>query len=141
MNRVDHERDERAANKQPRAAAGAALMKQTGRRNAMTTPAEHDTDGRFPPGVCGNPQGRPRGSRNRASILVEDLLGVRAQALAEKAIEIALGGDVLALRLCLERLLPARREGQMVSSYRRPRRRTTSRRASVRWSRRSPTAN
>jgi hypothetical protein len=67
-------------------------------------------DGRFRPGVSGNPHGRPQGSRDRASVLAEQLLDGRAQALAEKAVELALGGDVTALRLCLERLLPVRRE-------------------------------
>src|SRR5262249_29994335 len=33
-----------------------------------------------------------------------------AEALTRKAIELALGGDVNALRLCMERLLPPRRD-------------------------------
>jgi len=67
-------------------------------------------DGRFRPGVSGNPHGRPQGSRDRASVLAEQLLDGRAQALTEKAVELALAGDVTALRLCLERLLPVPRE-------------------------------
>jgi hypothetical protein len=43
-------------------------------------------------------------------VLAEQLLDGRAQALAEKAVELALSGDVTALRLCLERLVPVRRE-------------------------------
>jgi hypothetical protein len=43
-------------------------------------------------------------------MLAEALLDGRVEALTEKAVEMALAGDVTALRLCLERLLPVRRE-------------------------------
>jgi len=72
--------------------------------------AGRGTSGRFPAGVSGNPAGRPQGSRHRASVLAEGLLDGRVEALTEKAVEMALAGDVTALRLCLERLLPVRRE-------------------------------
>jgi hypothetical protein len=71
---------------------------------------ERGDNGQFLPGAVGNPKGRPLGSRNRASLLMEDLLDGRAQALTEKAIEKALAGDVFALRLCLDRMMPVRRE-------------------------------
>ena len=41
---------------------------------------------------------------------VEEILDGEADALARKAIELALGGDTVALRLCLERIAPAKRE-------------------------------
>ncbi len=71
-------------------------------------------DGRFLPGASGNRRGRPLGSRNRASLMVEQLLEERAQALGEKAVEMTLAGDSRALRLCLERLLPAQRERHLL---------------------------
>ncbi len=77
-------------------------------------PAGRGPDGRFLPGASGNRRGRPLGSSNRASLMVEQLLEDRAQALAEKVIEMALAGDGLALRLCLERLLPARKERHLL---------------------------
>ncbi len=66
--------------------------------------------GRFPKGTSGNPAGRPKGARHQATLAAEALLDGEAEALARKAVEIALAGDVTALRLCLERLLPPRRE-------------------------------
>jgi Family of unknown function (DUF5681) len=66
--------------------------------------------GRFAKGVSGNPNGRPRGSRNKASLLAETLLEGQAEKLIEKAIELALQGNVAALRCLIERLLPAKRE-------------------------------
>ncbi len=67
-------------------------------------------DGRFKRGVSGNPAGRPAGARNRASLAAEALLADEAEALTRKAVELALGGDLTALRLCLERILPPVRE-------------------------------
>jgi hypothetical protein len=64
----------------------------------------------FKPGQSGNPDGRPKGARNRATVAAERLLDGEAEALSRKAIELALKGDVAALRLCLDRILPARRD-------------------------------
>ena len=64
----------------------------------------------FQPGQSGNPAGKPKGARNRATLAAEALLDGEATALTRKAIELALAGDSTALRLCLERLLPARKE-------------------------------
>jgi len=62
--------------------------------------------GRWPKGVSGNVAGRPPGSRNKAALAVEELLNGQAEALTQKLIELALGGNMAALRLCHERLLP-----------------------------------
>ena len=64
----------------------------------------------FRPGQSGNPAGRPKGARNRATLAAEALLEGEAEALTRKAIELALAGDPLALRLCLERIVPPRKE-------------------------------
>ena len=66
-------------------------------------------EGRFKPGQCGNPAGRRPGSRNKATESAELLLEGEAEALTRKAVELALGGDPVALRLCLDRLIPPRR--------------------------------
>jgi hypothetical protein len=64
----------------------------------------------FKPGQSGNPAGKKPGTRNRATRALEELLDGEAEALTRKAIELALGGDMPALRLCLDRILPARRD-------------------------------
>jgi hypothetical protein len=66
--------------------------------------------GRFRKGQSGNPAGRPRGSRNSATLAVETLLSGEAERLTRKCIELALSGDTTALRLALERLCPPRRD-------------------------------
>src|SRR6266404_9560943 len=60
----------------------------------------------FQKGKSGNPAGRRRGCRNRATLAAEVLLEGEAEALTRKAIELALEGDTTALRLCLERIVP-----------------------------------
>lgn len=64
---------------------------------------------RFRPGQSGNPKGRPAGSRNRVTIAMEKLLDKDGKAITLKAIELAKAGDTVALRLCLERLIPPRK--------------------------------
>ena len=66
--------------------------------------------GRFRPGRSGNPAGRPKGSRNAATLAAEALLAGEAERLTRKAIEMALDGDVVALRICLDKILPARKD-------------------------------
>lgn len=64
-----------------------------------------DQAGRF---TAGNP-GRPRGARHKATLAAMALLDGEAEALTRAAIEQALAGDTVALRLCLERVAPARK--------------------------------
>ena len=66
--------------------------------------------GRFEKGRSGNPRGRPLGSRNSATLAAEALLEGEAEKLTRKCIELAMDGDTVALRLCLERIYPARRD-------------------------------
>ena len=61
-----------------------------------------DTRGKFRPG---NP-GRPKGARHKTTLAIEALLDGQAERLTEKAIQMALAGDVTAMRLCLDRLAP-----------------------------------
>ncbi|KRR06203.1 hypothetical protein CQ12_11495 [Bradyrhizobium jicamae] len=64
----------------------------------------------FQKGQSGNPEGRPKGSRNATTLALEALLDGQATALTQKAIDLALTGDIPALRLCLDRILPPRKD-------------------------------
>ena len=64
----------------------------------------------FEKGRSGNPGGRRRGSRNKATLAAAALLAGESEALTRKAVEMALGGDPTAMRLCMERVLPPCRE-------------------------------
>lgn len=65
---------------------------------------------KFKKGQSGNPKGRPNGSRNKVTLAVESLLDGEAEKLTQKAVDMALNGDTVALRLCLERICPPRKE-------------------------------
>ncbi|MCR9223860.1 MAG: hypothetical protein NXH70_07290 [Hyphomonas sp.] len=65
-----------------------------------------NTDGTFSKGNAG----RPRGARNKTTQAVAALLEGEADRLTRKAIEMALEGDTVALRLCLERIHPPRKD-------------------------------
>jgi hypothetical protein len=60
----------------------------------------------FQKGQSGNPAGRPRGALNRATVLAQTLLSERAESIAGKVIELAERGDMTALRVCMDRLVP-----------------------------------
>lgn len=53
----------------------------------------------------GNPAGRPKGIRDRRTVL-RDQLDKHGDALLKVAVDMALQGDPQALRLCLERVMP-----------------------------------
>ena len=55
-------------------------------------------------------RGRPKGSRNKVARLCQDALESFAQPLIKKCVFQALQGDIRALRLCIERLVQARRQ-------------------------------
>lgn len=75
-------------------------------RNSGASSGGRNPDGTFAPG---NP-GKPKGSRHRATQAMQDLLDKDGEALTRKAVELALDGDTTALRLCLERIAPARKD-------------------------------
>ena len=69
-------------------------------------PTYTDETGKF---ASGNP-GRPKGARHKVTRAVEALLEGQASELTQTAIDKALAGDMTALRLCLERIAPARKD-------------------------------
>jgi hypothetical protein len=78
----------------------------------MTNPENtgRDQAGRWRKGASGKKAGKPRGTRHKATLAAETLLEGEAEALSRKAVEVALRGDVSALRLCLDRIVPPRRD-------------------------------
>ena len=76
-------------------------MTETSRNNGR------NTDGTFGKGNSG----RPLGARHETTLAIQALLDGEGEALTCKAIDVALAGDTVALRLSLERLAPPRKDG------------------------------
>ena len=68
---------------------------------------------KFAPGQSGNPAGKAKGTRNKTTMAIEALLEGEAEALTCKAIEMAKEGDGPALRMCLDRLAPPRKDSSV----------------------------
>jgi len=62
-----------------------------------------NTDGSFASGNAG----KPKGSRNKATVTIESLLEGQAEALTQKATSSALTVDTIALKLCMDRIAPS----------------------------------
>ena len=67
-------------------------------------------DGRFAPGHTGNPKGRAPGSRNKATQAALALMEGQLEQITQTLVGAALGGDLTAIRLILERLVPPCKE-------------------------------
>lgn len=74
--------------------------------NDLSENTEKKQNSRFEKGISGNPNGRPRGSRNKTTLAAYSLFKDEAEAITKEAIEAAKGGDITAIRLCLDRIAP-----------------------------------
>ena len=60
-------------------------------------------------GVSGNPKGRAPGTRNHSTKVAEALMASDLPEVVRRVIDAARGGDMVAAKLILERLVPLRR--------------------------------
>lgn len=72
--------------------------------------------GQFKPGQSGNPAGKAKGTRHKTTLAIEALMEGDAEAITQKAIEMAKGGDATAIRMCLDRLAPPRKDAAVCFS-------------------------
>ncbi len=74
--------------------------------DGINNAAMRDANGRFAPGISGNPAGKKPGTRNRATVLRKALAEGEDIAAARIVIDKALAGDVVAARFVVDRLTP-----------------------------------
>ena len=65
-----------------------------------------EKQGKFRKGKSGNPLGRPRGIRNKATIAAEALFEGEIEGICRKAIEETKRGNIQSIKLVLDRVLP-----------------------------------
>jgi hypothetical protein len=64
----------------------------------------------FPKGHSGNPNGRPKGTRNKSTILVQLLLERDLEEICNRVIEEAKAGNMQAVKMILDRILPPKKD-------------------------------
>ena len=85
------------------------LVRHIMSKESLESPCSSPNSSHFQKGQSGNPAGRPPGSRNKKTLAAETLLEGELERLTREAIDRAMDGDALLLRLCLTRLMPAPR--------------------------------
>jgi hypothetical protein len=78
----------------------------------MTEPRKSAGNTRGKPFEPGN-SGKPKGARHKITRAIEELMEGEHEALTRVALDKAKGGDMIALRLCMERLCPVRRDSHV----------------------------
>lgn len=71
---------------------------------------EIQENGRFKKGASGNPRGKPKGAKHKASLLAEKLFENDIEMVCNQVISQAKEGNLQAAKIILDRLLPPRKD-------------------------------
>ena len=77
--------------------------------NSLQMQVERNENGQFLKGHSGNPVGREKGSRNRVTMLAEQIFDNSAEAVIHKAVSMSLEGNFGALGITVRNIIPPRR--------------------------------
>jgi hypothetical protein len=86
------------------------FVRPTRRRLPEVHPQHRKDQMPFQNGQSGNPAGRPRGARNKRTIALENIMEAESEVITRKAIEMAKGGHIAAIRMVVDRLAPIRKD-------------------------------
>lgn len=64
---------------------------------------------KFQKGLSGNPKGKAKGTKNKATLAAEELLKGELNGICRRLIQEALEGNMQAIKLVLDRVLPPRK--------------------------------
>ena len=74
---------------------------------------EIQTNSKFSKGQSGNPNGRPRGSLNKATLAIKNMFEDEIEEIGRKAIEMAKSGDMQAIKLIVDRVISPKKENNI----------------------------
>jgi len=57
-------------------------------------------------GKAMNPLGRPKGIRNKYTLLAREMMTEKGPDIVQKIVDMAMDGDVHCLKMCIDRILP-----------------------------------
>jgi hypothetical protein len=63
-----------------------------------------------------NPNGRPKGSMNKFTILSRELMSTKGPEIVQKVVDLALEGDRTCLKMCMDRIIPTTKAVEFRSS-------------------------
>jgi Family of unknown function (DUF5681) len=64
----------------------------------------------FQKGYSGNPKGRPKGKKNKSTLLAQSLLENDVEAICARLLIEAKEGNIQAIKIVMDRILPVRKE-------------------------------
>lgn len=71
---------------------------------------EMQAAGRFKKGHSGNPRGKAKGTKNRATLIAQQLLEGELETICRRLILEATSGNLQAIKMILDRVLPPKKE-------------------------------
>jgi hypothetical protein len=63
-----------------------------------------------------NPNGRPKGSMNKFTVLSRELMSTKGPEIVQKVVDLALEGDRTCLKMCMDRIIPTTKAVEFRSS-------------------------
>lgn len=72
---------------------------------------------RFKKGQSGNPQGKPKGARNKSTLAAEALLEGSLDKICKRVEEEALNGNMQAAKMILDRFIPVRKDRVILGKF------------------------
>ena len=63
-----------------------------------------------------NPNGRPKGSMNKFTVLSRVLMSTKGPEIVQKVVDLALEGDRTCLKMCMDRIIPTTKAVEFRSS-------------------------
>lgn len=75
--------------------------------NSLPDKKRHAPRTAFRPGQSGNPAGRPKGSKNHATMMALALMECDLDSIVKNVIDAAKAGDMSAVKLVIDKLVPA----------------------------------